>query len=380
MTSRWLIVSGDLVRTGGMDVALLGLAEHLADIGSVDVVAHRVDPSLAARPGVAFHRVARPGGRQILGAPLLALAGARRARSMLSAGDRVLCNGGNCLGDDVNWVHYVHGAYRPTSGHGVLRHLKTELAHRLFCRTEKAALERARLIVCNSERTAADVLACTNVSRDRIRVIYYGSDPGAFPLVTQDERQRARDTIVPDANGRPIALFVGALGDRRKGFDTLYAAWKRLVHDHQWAGILLVVGRGAEMHTWAARAHEDRLDGNIRFLGFRTDVPTIIAAADVMIHPARYEAYGLGVHEALCRGIPAIVPRTAGVAERFPEELAPLLVADAESVDELLERVRFWTGHQDTLGQAVRRFADTLRLRSWADMAREIVAAATLAV
>ena len=40
---------------------------------------------------------------------------------------------------------------------------------------------------------------------------------------------------------------------------------------------------------------------------FAADVAPVIAAADVLVHPARYEAYGLGVHEALCRGLPAIV-------------------------------------------------------------------------
>ena len=40
------------------------------------------------------------------------------------------------------------------------------------------------------------------------------------------------------------------------------------------------------------------------------------------MHPARYEAYGLAVHEALCRGLPALVSASAGVAERYPADLA----------------------------------------------------------
>ena len=39
-----------------------------------------------------------------------------------------------------------------------------------------------------------------------------------------------------------------------------------------------------------------------------------------MVHPARYEAYGLGVHEAICRGLPAIVSAGAGIAELYPAD------------------------------------------------------------
>ena len=51
------------------------------------------------------------------------------------------------------------------------------------------------------------------------------------------------------------------------------------------------------------------LEGRVRFLGFRRDMPAVFAACDLLIHPARYEAYGLAVHEALCRGLPALVTR-----------------------------------------------------------------------
>ena len=59
------------------------------------------------------HRVPRPFGRHLLGAPLLARAGRRVARRFAPAGYRVLVNGGNCRWPDANWVHYVHAATAP---------------------------------------------------------------------------------------------------------------------------------------------------------------------------------------------------------------------------------------------------------------------------
>jgi glycosyltransferase involved in cell wall biosynthesis len=108
------------------------------------------------------------------------------------------------------------------------------------------------------------------------------------------------------------------------------------------------------------------------FLGYRTDVPVLMAAADVMVHPARYEAYGLAVHEAICSGVPAIVSASAGIAERFPAALAPLLLDDPNSADDLCARLRQWRDQADEFARRTRAFGAALRERSWDDMAREI--------
>ena len=100
-------------------------------------------------------------------------------------------------------------------------------------------------------------------------------------------------------------------------------------------------------------------------------MPVVVAACDVLIHPARYEAYGLGVHEAICRGLPAIVTATAGVAERYPADLDSLLLRDPESVIELTERVSAWRG-DETIGGRVADFGARLRARTWDHMAHEI--------
>src|SRR5205823_4663985 len=127
--------------------------------------------------------------------------------------------------------------------------------------------------------------------------------------------------------------------DRRKGFDVLFEAWS-LLWRTGWDGLLLVVGAGEELPVWEQRAAG--LGESIRFLGFRKDVPRILAAGDLLVSPTRYEAYGLGVHEALCAGLPALVSRSAGVAEQYPTELQPLLLSDPENASSLAESLRQW--------------------------------------
>jgi len=365
------IVSGDFVRTGGMDVANYALAQRMAERGmSTHVVAHRVADDLANTTGVVWHRVPKPLNSYLCGSPFLDLAGQRVARLIGRSAGRTVVNGGNCQVHDVNWVHYVHAAFEPQPQGSPLRRAKAVLERSLNLVRERTAVRGARLVIANSERTRHD-LERLGVDGSRIRTVYYGIDPSRF--APADEQQRAESGTALGLAGRLKVVFVGGLGDRRKGFDTLYAAWRQLCARSTWDCDLIVIGQGADLNRWRARAKSDGIEDRIRFLGFRSDVPAILAACDALVAPTRYEAYGLGVHEALCCGLPAIVSADAGVAERFPAELTELLLQDPNSAEELLQRLDHWRGNAERLRASTIQLAATLRRRTWATMADEII-------
>jgi glycosyltransferase involved in cell wall biosynthesis len=370
---RFAIVTGDFVRTGGMDRANFGLADFLARAGApVHLVAHRVADDLVARPNVTFHRVPKPFNRYALGAPLLGGAGIAHAIAFAAGRDGVLVvNGGNCIAPAVNWVHYCHAAFEPQAAVGPRGAAK--LRHRLALATERAALRAARVVLTNSDRTRSDVITHVGVPAERVHTVYYGIDAASFAEVGEDERAEARRTLGWSGD-RPRVAFIGALGDRRKGFDVVYDAWRLLCASPSWDADLVVVGTGRELPVWQERAARDGVTTRFSFLGFRRDVPTILAACDALVAPSRYEAYGLGVHEALCRGLPAIVAANAGVAERYPVALAGLLLRDVESADDLARALRAWRDDTAGVRREIGTFSDALRGRSWDDMARDIVA------
>jgi glycosyltransferase involved in cell wall biosynthesis len=368
--SSWLVATGDFAAHGGMDRANYALASWLAaHDGDVHLVAHRVDADLASRPGVTVHRVARPFGAHLLGAPLLARA-ASRVRRRLPPGARVLMNGGNGIDGVPTWVHYLHAAYVPDVAVSLRTRVSASAGRRYYLAREASALASAPLVICNSHVTAADVQRCYGVPAARTTVIYYGIDGAAFAPVGDDARRAARGALGLDGD-RPVALFIGALGDRRKGFDLLFDAWTGL---EGWDADLIVAGAGVEQEHWAARARAAGVT-NIRVLGFRTDVPRLLAAADVLVHPARYEAYGLGVHEAICRGVPAIVTAAAGVAERLPAALSPLVLpAQATAVD-VTAALRCWRADPPGWRARVADLSAAFRARTWDDMAADVARA-----
>jgi glycosyltransferase involved in cell wall biosynthesis len=369
----YLLVTGDFVKTGGMDRANFALADYLTRQGKqVHLVAHRIAPELSAHGNVTFHRVPKAANSYLLASPLLNWMGRSQAQRMTAMGGRVLVNGGNCFWNDVNWVHYVHAAYEPDFQVGQLRQLKGAVSRRLFLATERRTLRSARVIVANSARTKRDLIERLAIPEQRIHCVYYGTEPYIFYPATAQERAELRCQLGWSLD-KPIVLFIGALGDRRKGFDTLFFAWQRLCADSNWDADLVVIGAGAELPLWQRRAAEAGISSRIHFLGFRSDVPDLLRAADCLVAPTRYEAYGLGVHEALCCGLPALVSATAGVAERYPPDLSDLLLPNPEDAADLAARLSHWRKTPDEYSKLVNSFSGQLRGYTWDDMAQSIL-------
>jgi glycosyltransferase involved in cell wall biosynthesis len=366
-----VLVSGDFVRTGGMDMPNFAVAQWLAECGIyVELVAFRIANELERHRNVVWTRVPKPLRSYSLGLPLLDHVGRNVARKCLARGGRVIVNGGNCQIGDVNWVHYVHAAYEASAPPALGRRARHALTHRLNLAQERSALLKARLVIVNSERTRRDLRERLGIDDSLIRTVYYGIDPDRFSPPNEERRRRLREQFaLPD---RPLVAFVGALGDRRKGFDTLFAAWSSLCRDPAWECDLIVVGRGAELPLWQQRARDGGIEGRIRFLGFRNDVPDVLAACDALVAPTRYEAYGLGVQEALCTGLPALVSATAGVAERYPSALEELLLDDPDSASALEASLRNWRRNHERLREAARDLSVPLRQRTWQVMAQDV--------
>jgi len=370
----YAIIAADFVRTGGMDRANLALASYLVQQGHpVHLVGHRADEQLLAQPGVYFHRVPKILDSYLAAGPLLAREGWRVAKQIASAGGRVVVNGGNCSFGDVNWVHYVHAAYEPRDSHGLARRMKNRLAHRLYLAAEAKSLGRARILIANSNRTRKDLIDRLHIPAERIHTVYLGIDSAAFVPPSQQERVEIRNRLQWPED-RPVAIFVGALGDRRKGFDTLFSAWLQLCQKPDWDADLVVVGAGGELAAWKERAAGAKLASRIRFLGFRKDVPELLRGADVLVSPTRYESYGLGVQEALCCGLPALVSADAGVAERYPEALKSLLLPDCEDVVGLMGALTAWRSDKGRLRELAGALGDQLRRRTWMTTAEDIIA------
>jgi glycosyltransferase involved in cell wall biosynthesis len=378
MLKSYAIITGDLTPWGGMDRPNYELAWYLAESrgAKVHLVSHRVAHPLSAHPNVIWHRVPRPFGRHAIGSPLLCRRGREVAGEVSRAGGTVVANGGNCLWDDVNWVHYVHNVPSVGRARGPFLHRQwARWNERRDRRRERRAVGGARLIIADSDLAKDRLIAGVSVDPGRVRTIYYGIDPEAFRPSDSAKRGDARRSLGLPLD-RPLVAFIGALGyDRRKGFDVLFDAWCRCIAVRAWDAVLVVAGTGPELAYWRRRVSESGREDDIRMIGFTEAIPSLLAAADALVSPTRFEPYGQGVHEALCCGLPAFVTRCAGVSERYPAELHDLLLDDPPDASQLSSRLKEWHNDIDGYRRRIVLFAEQLRRRSWSDMATELVAA-----
>ncbi|MEO6212381.1 MAG: glycosyltransferase family 4 protein [Vicinamibacterales bacterium] len=373
----WLIVAAGLHFRGGMDKANAELATYLLRNGfAVHIVAHDVDSGFLRHPLATVHLVRRPFESFALGEFGLDGRGREVARALRSThpGARVVVNGGNCRFADINWVHYVHRAW---TGADADAPIWFRAKHRVFGarwrHTETAALRAARIVIANSELTRTHLLTHIGIAPDRVQTIYLGADANLGPA-TPVERAAARHWLGLTAD-RPAVAFVGALGlDRRKGFDTLWNAWRRLCALPEWDADLVVAGSGADLKHIAAGAARDGLSQRVRILGHTDRIPDVLAAVDLLVSPVRYEPYGLNVQEAICRGVPSVVSRCAGVSERYGAGLADLLMNDPDSVDELVNILYRWRPEIEAWKGRIAPLGRELRGYGWDDMAAAFVA------
>jgi glycosyltransferase involved in cell wall biosynthesis len=372
----WVLVSAGFHEQGGQSKATAALADYLLDRGTpVHLVAHDLDGRFLDRPGCTVHRVPRPGGADFLGVLWLRRRGRAVAARVCAAcpGTRVVVNGGCCHWGDVNWVHYLHNAWSPSLAGMPLRHrLKEAVAGAFFRRHERRALRAARLVIANSERTRAEIVRCLKIDPTRIHTVSYGGEAAWRPPTAQ-ERAAARAWL-GQAEQRPLVVFVGGFGrDERKGFDSLWEAWRELCKDPGWDADLVAAGGGASAAMWQERVRQAGLAERVRLIGFTDRVYDVLAAADLLVSPTRYEPYGLNVQEAVCRGVPALVSACAGATEQYPPDCAELILPDPDNVADLAQRLRRWRADMTGWRRRFAALSAVLRDYNWADMAERIV-------
>jgi glycosyltransferase involved in cell wall biosynthesis len=183
---------------------------------------------------------------------------------------------------------------------------------------------RAARVIANSRATAAAFTAAGGRPA-LVRVVHNGIDPAPFDAVTDEVAAATRTAL-----GVPPDAFVVALFGRFhpwKGQQVLVQSlpWLPQVH-------ALFVGAplfGEEAFDSALRAQAAKLGvaDRAHFLGFRTDVPALMRAADVVVHTSVYpEPFGRVILEGMLAGRPVIATRAGGVEEIVTDGVTGILV------------------------------------------------------
>ncbi len=206
------------------------------------------------------------------------------------------------------------------------------------------------VIVANS-RFTQDALMAHGVPPRKIRMIYNAAPTRSLPVAGVAARDRLR------------VLYVGQLIPP-KGAHLLLDAVAGL--RAQGLPVTLdIVGNidGWEPEAWVgykaqlrARATEPDLQGHVRFLGVRRDVPALLAAAGLHCCPSLpeiREGFGVVTVEAKMAGVPSVVTASGALPELVEHGVDGWVCSEA-TVDAIMEGIRFFLGDGDRLDLASR--------------------------
>jgi glycosyltransferase involved in cell wall biosynthesis len=167
------------------------------------------------------------------------------------------------------------------------------------------------------------------------------------------------------AADRPLLLSVGRLHPQ-KGYDVLVAAASRW-RSREPAPVVVIAGSGPAYMRLAGQISQQRAP--VILAGHRTDVPDLLAAADIAVVTSVWEARQLFAQEAMHSGTPVIATSVGGLPELVGDGALLIPPGDVNALDEAVrlllddpqlraeygrrgaEQAATWPTEADTLAQ-----------------------------
>ncbi|HEU0303527.1 MAG TPA: glycosyltransferase family 4 protein [Gaiellaceae bacterium] len=177
---------------------------------------------------------------------------------------------------------------------------------------ERALARRARRIVAISEAVRRFNVDEVGLPEKKIEVVHYGLDALPEPWGENPE--------LPIRKGSPLLLCVARLAPQ-KGVDTAIRALASIPE-----ATLLVLGEGPERATLEALARELAVADRVLMPGRVGDIAAFYRRCDVVVHPARWEGFGLAMLEGMLAAKPVVAARAGSAPEIVADGMTGLLV------------------------------------------------------
>ncbi len=182
---------------------------------------------------------------------------------------------------------------------------------KLFIQIEKNLARSTDRIIVLGEQQRAEILQLGIGRAGQFRVIPLGLDLRPFlQAETLRGQLRAELGLAPET---PVVGLVARLVPI-KAVHLLLEAAPQVLRRHPRA-VFLIVGDGEMRGQLEARARELKIEGAVRFLGFRADLPRLYADFDCSVLCSLNEGLPVAVIEALAAARPVVATQVGGVGD-----------------------------------------------------------------
>lgn len=332
---------------GGSERHLLTLLPALRALGIDARMLGLDDPALAPAPfyealdaaGVPYERLSCPRDLD----PRLAVAVARSLRRSRP---------------DVVHTHLVHGDVYGAVGAAACgarlvstKHNDDPFRAGRFRHVEQLLTRRASRVICITGALAGFNERVVGLPGRKLQVVHYGLDAPPAAWGPSDT-----SIVAPD---RRVLLSVSRLTEQ-KGLDVALRALPRVVAALPDV-MLVVLGEGPDRAALERGARELGVDGHVLLPGRTGDVGAWLERAELLVHPARWEGFGLVLLEAMHAARPIVASRVSSIPEIVVDGETGLLVApdDVEALATALLDLLVDPDRAARLGEAGRERART---------------------
>ncbi|CAA6825354.1 MAG: Alpha-1,4-N-acetylgalactosamine transferase PglJ [uncultured Thiotrichaceae bacterium] len=163
---------------------------------------------------------------------------------------------------------------------------------------------KAHAVITPSQDAATDLSAISQLTEAQITVV-------PLPIIADDLLIQAKEAVNHPwlEDDIPVIISVGELTDRKDQATQLRALAIIL---KQQACKLLVLGKGKNEATLKQLAKALDIENHIDFLGFQDNPFKYIYRANIFIHTAKFEGFGMALVEALALGKPVVAANCMG--------------------------------------------------------------------
>jgi glycosyltransferase involved in cell wall biosynthesis len=212
-------------------------------------------------------------------------------------------------------LHEIHGDPITEDRHPVL--------NAFLLIIERLSAPAATKIIVKSKRIQQLFIDRQIAEKNDYELIYHGIDLERF--------KNKAPASLPESDGELKLLYAGRLQDGKGLFDLIEAFSKLEGQNID----LLIAGDGPIKAELDKEIAERGLEQSIHLLGYREDVPELLAASDVLVLPSYREGTPRAISEALASKTPVVSTQIAGIPEQVPHGECGLLI-DPGDVDALV--------------------------------------------
>lgn len=220
-------------------------------------------------------------------------------------------------------IFIEHGRHYPDP-----RKLRRVLANRVLFRADDG-------VIAVAESVKRALICKEGISEGRISVIPNGINPEPYLAAAARREKVRRDLGLADDEA---AIIQVARLDPLKDHDAAIAAVERIKHPRV---RLLIVGDGPEETRLRQRVSESSVPERFAFLGYRQDIPDLLAAADVFLLSSISEGLPVTVLEAMAAALPVVATCVGDLGEVVEHDVTGFLVPprDPAHLAQALERL-----------------------------------------